>query len=360
MATHEAEQTSVAGHINSDTLPIDLKVADGPNTQSSSTDNHPEKVETRAQEASGLAKKHEIEKENDSMALVLAQPGPTPPLTIPASPLLTNEKTTTLSSSADLESQKKFKKRSGPRRSVPILVKILVTLGTIFKITFLYVIPGSIFVILAFAISIGLPFAMISAQCAAAQVIGNSVLKAAKNPGYSTNAHAGAIGATGGAIAGLCLGLFLKFIPDQCLRPRAVFRGDSAESSIEYPWYITFITCTLLSTLAGVIGCAILLHNHVDLGGYDVVHAARAAAVGGIIYAVGMALAGPVLLMAIGIIMSPVLIAMSLGAKWVYIRANDSWEQRGDWTYSRYSHCYCYGFCERDDEIDAELAKIGH
>lgn len=190
-------------------------------------------------------------------------------------------------------------------------------------------------------------------------MIGNAVLKAAGYSGYSTNAHAAAIGATGGAIAALCIGLLSQCIPDFCLQPQVVWQGDD-QSTVQYPWYITFLFSTLISILAGVIGAAILLHNHVNLGGYDVLHASRAAAVGGVIYAVGMIALGPVIMLVIGIILSPVFLAMSLGAKWVYIRANDSWEQKGDWTYHRYSHCYCYGFCERDDEIDGELAKIGH
>lgn len=196
------------------------------------------------------------------------------------------------------------------------------------------------------------------------RVIGNAILNSARVSGYTTNANAAAIGATGACIASLIVGSLLQcFLPRESRISKPV---DDIQDEQEQPLplYITFFIIFLIHMLGGVIGWAILRHNHVDLGVLDADHAARAAALGSLMFSVlflvGMMLAGPIILGAIAIVLSPLFIAMTMGLKWVYIRSSSTWEQKGNWTYSKYSSCYCYGFCERDEEIDAELAKIGH
>jgi len=158
--------------------------------------------------------------------------------------------------------------------------------------------------------------------------------------GYTTSAHAAAIGATGACISALITG---------CLSVCAHYGQQSKGND---PWYIRCLFSVLFSTLAGVLGCAILHHNRVDLGGIDIQHSAAAAALGGLISSIGSIFIGPVLMMAISVILSPLFlaVAMKMGLN---IRSNGGWEQRGR---RIYSHCICCGSCEGDEEIDAEQA----
>lgn len=198
-------------------------------------------------------------------------------------------------------------------------------------------------------------------------MIGNAILNRAHVSGYTSNAKAAAIGATGACIAAFIVGptlycvaqcvpfIFLPKEPDYSSNDFHSMQGEEQQM----PWYITFFTGLLAHTLGGVIGWAILRRNHVDLEGIDAGHAARAAALGSVLFSVGSILAGPIFLGVIAIVMSPLFIAMTMGFKWVYIRSRVTWEQKGNWTITKTCYCYCYGFCERDEEIDAELAKIG-
>lgn len=79
----------------------------------------------------------------ESTALVRTQPGliPSPSIQPPL-----NEKSS-MTVDSDLEAQTR-KRYTGPRRNVPGIMKILVTIGTVLKIMFLYVIPGLIFIVI--------------------------------------------------------------------------------------------------------------------------------------------------------------------------------------------------------------------
>jgi len=205
-------------------------------------------------------------------------------------------------------------------------------------------------------------------------VIGNAILNKAHVPGYTSNANAAAIGATGALIAVLIVGTFLSCFtscfpslatPQESDNYDLPFMGAEQQQQQQQqqpsaPWYIRFSVSLLTFTLGGVLGWAILRHNHVNLGSIDATHVARAAALGSALLSVGAVFLGPILFAGIGIILSPLWVAMAMGLKWIHISSNESWEQRGNWTITKSSHCYCYGFCERDEEIDAELAKIGH
>ena len=160
--------------------------------------------------------------------------------------------------------------------------------------------------------------------------------------GYTSNAHAAAIGATGACISALIIGFLLS----------CVCGGQDC------PWYIELPLAVLSSTLAGVLGCAILRHNGVDLGEIDIPHSAAAGALGGFIFSFGTILVWPIFMAATLIILSPLFLAMTMGLKWVYRdhRSSSSWEQSRNWTRTNCSHCICCRFWERDEEIDAELA----
>ncbi|KAF8909689.1 hypothetical protein CPB84DRAFT_1765213 [Gymnopilus junonius] len=108
------------------------------------------------------------------------------------------------------------------------------------------------------------------------------------------------------------------------------------------------------STLTGAIGSAVLRHNHVDLHGTDVLHATRAGAVSGAVLGPGAVLALPIIMLGVGVLLPPLIVAMQLGLKWVHVRSSESWDVR---TY-RSSYCYTYGTCGEDPEIEEKLAQI--
>ncbi|PPQ75705.1 hypothetical protein CVT24_002596 [Panaeolus cyanescens] len=96
---------------------------------------------------------------------------------------------------------------------------------------------------------------------------------------------AGYVGAIGGILANLIVPACIEFT-------------NTPESPVTLPAIIYSLTlATLAGTLTGVIGCAILLSQHVDLGGLDTLHAARAGAVGGLV------LESPVILLVLCIVM---------------------------------------------------------
>ncbi|KAF8803190.1 hypothetical protein BYT27DRAFT_6745655 [Phlegmacium glaucopus] len=115
------------------------------------------------------------------------------------------------------------------------------------------------------------------------------------------------------------------------------------------PWYIRICASLLVSTLSGTIGCAVLLHNHVDLGGIDVLHATRAGALGGAILAPGMMFVPLVLVLAITFIFSPLWIAISLGARWLWGGSDTTFKLAGRGF--KYSACYCSGGNLQEDDL---------
>jgi uncharacterized BrkB/YihY/UPF0761 family membrane protein len=132
---------------------------------------------------------------------------------------------------------------------------------------------------LFFVLSLGLCLGFIAANGAVVMLIGNGILRAAHLAHYTDNASAAAIGATGAIIATIITGIFIS----------CIHKDENGQP----PWFISLFANVLASTLTGTIGCAILIHNHVDLGPIDVLHAARAGALGGAILGPGMILIVP-------------------------------------------------------------------
>jgi hypothetical protein len=122
----------------------------------------------------------------------------------------------------------------------------------------------------------------------------------------------------------------------------------------QLPWFISLFAGILVATLSGTIGCAILIHNHVDLGPIDVLHATRAGALGGAILTPGLMVLGPLFVGVLMIVLSPLWLAMTMGLRWAYARSSESWDDRTH----KYSYCYTYGTCGNDPEIEEELANL--
>jgi hypothetical protein len=172
------------------------------------------------------------------------------------------------------------------------------------------------------------------------RLIGNGILRAAHLAYYTDNASAAAIGATGAIIASIIINIFMRCMPH--------------DANGQLPWFISLFVNILVATLTGTIGCAILIHNHVNLGPIDVLHAARAGALGGAILGPGMIVLVPMFFGVLMIILSPLWLAMMMGFRWVYARSSESWDGRTH----RYSYCYTYGTCGDDPEIEEELANL--
>ena len=158
------------------------------------------------------------------------------------------------------------------------------------------------------------------------RMIGNAALRKAHISGYTTNAHAATIGATGTCISAFIVGLVSHMCGWQGRRASPVF----------------------LYTLAGVIGSATLRHYHVDIGGIDIPHSAGAGALGGIMISIGLTFAEPFVVAIILTILSPLFFATIISFQWVCIRSIDIWEHRGGYDY--------YG--GRAEEFDAQLAHF--
>jgi hypothetical protein len=180
-----------------------------------------------------------------------------------------------------------------------------------------------------------------SITIAYSSLTGNAILRAAHLAHYTTNAVAAEIGAIGGVISAIAFGFFTQCLPK--------------DENGELWWPFSMASSVIVSTLAGTIGCAILQRAQAELHGIDVLHAARAGALGGAVLGPGMIFAAPLIMAALLIILSPLLIAMKLGLRWVYVRSSESWNDRG--TY-RSSYCYSYGTCGDDSDIEEELAQI--
>ena len=163
------------------------------------------------------------------------------------------------------------------------------------------------------------------------RLIGNAILRAAHLAHYTDDASAAAIGATGGVIASIIVGIILHVVEDH--------------------WFIRLCSGVLASTLTGTIGCAILLHNHVDLGPIDVLHATRAGALGGAIIGPAMSFAVPLIFTLLFIILTPIWLVMMSGLKWVSAHSSETWDGR---TYEGPTWC-CFGTCGRDSEVNEEI-----
>ncbi|KAF8803188.1 hypothetical protein BYT27DRAFT_7260495 [Phlegmacium glaucopus] len=133
------------------------------------------------------------------------------------------------------------------------------------------------------------------------RLLGNSILRATHHAHYTSNAFAAYIGVT---------------------------YNEQKEENV--PWYFRICASLLFSTLSGTVGCAILLHNHVDLGGIDVLHATRAGALGGAILAPGLIFVVPLVSsLTFKFIFWPLWIAISSGTQWLWRGLSESWTNKG-------------------------------
>ncbi|KAF8815645.1 hypothetical protein BYT27DRAFT_7333860 [Phlegmacium glaucopus] len=205
--------------------------------------------------------------------------------------------------------------------------------------------PVAILIVIGCVALLGFSFALTASTGAIALLTGNGILRAAHLAHYTSNASAAYIGAVGCLISTFILAIFTSFVP----------KTYNKEGKEIVPWYVQLCTHLLLSTLSGTIGCAVLLHLHVDLGGIDVLHATRAGALGGAILGPGSIFVVPWVISAVMfLIFSPAWLAISMGAQWVVIRSSETR------TYGSHSHsyCYCYGTRGDDPEINAELENL--
>ena len=98
--------------------------------------------------------------------------------------------------------------------------------------------------------------------------MGNAILSKARLSGYTTNAHAAAIGASGGGVARLIM---------------AKSAHDRSSTRSRFAPLLELLDIVITYTRSAVLGWAILRFWHVDLGGIDLAHSASAGALGGII-----------------------------------------------------------------------------
>ncbi|KAH6902561.1 hypothetical protein BKA70DRAFT_639415 [Coprinopsis sp. MPI-PUGE-AT-0042] len=228
----------------------------------------------------------------------------------------------------------------GPFR---VILTILLGLGRVFVI-----LAMGIGILALFALFAAIGFGVAAANGALLVVVGNAVMYKAggEASGYtSEHSKAAAIGAVGGILATMIVGVVTSFIP------RKSVNGQQPQ----HPWYIQVASTVLGGTLSGAIGSAILIRNNVDLAGLDILHATRAGAVGGAIFGPGAIILLPLIIIVIGIILAPLWLAMSLGLEFVYSKSRESWTENS----YRYSGCHCWGTCgDGDPEIQSEILRL--
>jgi hypothetical protein len=151
---------------------------------------------------------------------------------------------------------------------------------------------------------------------------------------YTTNTVAAAIGAVGGVVSAFIFGIVSACLPK--------------DENGQLRWPFSLVRSVAVATLSGPIGFAILQKYHIDCHGINVLHAMGAGALGGIIL-------GPGLSLALAVLFSPLIIAVKLGFKWVYIRSNESWSDTG---VHRFWYFYSYGGGEHDADIREEVAQL--
>jgi len=179
------------------------------------------------------------------------------------------------------------------------------------------------------------------------RLLGNAILRAAFHAHYTDNVLAAAIGAIGGILAWICYITLSNIVYNAFHIPM--------EWQDREPIYVTWPLTTATMTLAGVLGVSVLKHYHVDIGDIDLVHGARAGALGGALLAPVILLSGIAVFLALGILASPLWAAMLLGFRWAYARTSETWTEN---TY-RTSYCYSYGSCGDDPDIQEEMGRAG-
>ncbi|KAF5313381.1 hypothetical protein D9611_008620 [Ephemerocybe angulata] len=147
---------------------------------------------------------------------------------------------------------------------------------------------------------------------------GNAVLRETGHPGYTDDQTAASVGATGGIMATACFGLFTSLLSE----PRTT--GAVIQSP---PVLIQLSSSVVIGTLSGTIGSAVLLHKHVDLGGFDILHATRAGALGGAILTLATLVFVPVMVATFICIFPTMFIAFATCVQWLQDRYDEDWNR---------------------------------
>ena len=110
----------------------------------------------------------------------------------------------------------------------------------------------------------------------------------------------------------------------------------------------TVIPSFIISALTGVIGSAVLLKHHVDLGGIDIKNALLAGGIAGFIFAI----AGWVFHLSPFCLLSSILspIWLAIMDQWEHVKRTENGTDR--------SHSHSYGSGGDDPEIIAEMQNL--
>jgi hypothetical protein len=186
------------------------------------------------------------------------------------------------------------------------------------------------------------------------RLVGNTVLRAAHHPGYiDSNRVVAIVGLVGGLFAPFCVRIFLAIT---CV-PKTEWKGGD---EWDYAWWVNAPAAVCTGALVGPIGVSILRRHSFDLEGFDILHAARAGALGPAILIPAFLLLKPAAYVVLGVICTPLWIAMQMGLEFVYIKANqtlpdlDSENMEGIRDVDC-SWCICIGSLRGDEELLEEL-----
>ncbi|KAF8199463.1 hypothetical protein BJ912DRAFT_949118 [Pholiota molesta] len=128
-------------------------------------------------------------------------------------------------------------------------------------------------------------------------MIGNAILRGVLHAHYTTNTVAAAIGAVGGVVSAFIFGIVFACLPK--------------DENGQLRWPFSLVWSVAVATLSGPIGLDPAKY-HINCHDIDVLHAM-----------------GPGLSLVLAVLFSPLIIAVKLGFKWVYIRSNESWSDTG-------------------------------
>jgi hypothetical protein len=146
----------------------------------------------------------------------------------------------------------------------------------------------------------------------------------------------------------MCVGIVINFLP------RTSYNEATGEA--EHSWIIRAPATVCAGALTGPIGVSILKRSHFNLEGLDVLHAARAGALGATIMGPATILLVPIVFLFLGVLLSPLWFAMSMGLEFMYAKTNETISEDG---WYRYSACVCIGSCrdDPDPEIQEQWAR---
>ncbi|TDL27134.1 hypothetical protein BD410DRAFT_783325 [Rickenella mellea] len=165
-----------------------------------------------------------------------------------------------------------------------------------------------IFGVVIFALNFGMVCANAALGGVINMILGNHILRIAHLSHYTSNIWACRIGAIGGPIAAIAFSV-LNVI--QC--------GPEMAGIIQI---LNLFISVALGAATGAIGCSILIKHHVELpGDIDVLHAARAGALGAAILGPGLLIA-TILIQStvIGVLMLPLLLKI----EYAFVRTRET------------------------------------